>query len=218
MTTMRGLQQCSRCGRCCVAGGPVLHQEDLPLIQSGRIARTSLVTLRRGELVLHPYQEKPQPAGVELIKLGGSRGSWTCCHYDQERGCTIYRDRPMACRVLKCWDPGPLLEIIEKDTINRFDILAPDDPLSSVIKEHEGLFPCDFLATCSISIPSSPKKRSEIEGLVNGDLQYRKKMVAQFGLSLEDELFLLGRPLFQNLLLLGIRFSETRGKIQLLWP
>lgn len=211
------ITKCRRCGSCCRQGGPALHKKDLPLVRDGRIQRNRLITIRQGELVLHPYVDKVRPATVELVKLSGGKGIWSCCYYDETSGCTIYSDRPIACSVLKCWDTAELLDLVEKETLNRFDIIDPDEPILPMIIDHERLFPCDFLSDLASGKAISQRMKQDIQRLVTEDLKYRSQMVTAYQLHLEDELFYFGRPLFQNLKPLGIAYNQSPSGIRILW-
>jgi len=56
------------------------------------------------------------------------------------------------------------------------------------------------------------------ENLVNRDIQIRTRVVKEYDITLVDELFLFGRPIFQLLQQLGVKVSESGGKLQLRWP
>ncbi len=209
---------CRRCGNCCRQGGPALHTQDLELVRSGRLPVRSLITVRKGELAYNPILEKICPVGVELVKIRGTGRQWDCCFYDEKRGCTIYEDRPRACRVLKCWDTEKILALVEKETLTRFDILKEDDPLVAVIREHERICPCpDFEYLRQNREKLTDREKRELEKRVRNDLRFRARIIEDFDLDLNQELFYFGRPLFHLLQPLGIGFSESDGEIHLRW-
>lgn len=197
-----------------------MHGSDLELIRSGKIPYSALITLRKGELADDPVQEQVVPLKQELIKLKGTGREWDCCYFDKASdGCTIYEYRPVSCRVLKCWDPADLLDMVNKDTLSRLDILEEDNPLSGLIVEHDRLFP--FPHPSSLAEAAAAKdseKRRGIQKLVNGDLRFRDRVVKEFSLKLSEELFYFGRPLFQLLQPFGIRCSESPFGLELYWP
>lgn len=208
---------CRKCGNCCRKGGPALHSQDLPLIRDGRLPMSALITVRKGELAHHPVTGL-QPVGVELVKIIGAGRQWNCCYYDEKEGCTIYDSRPHACRLLKCWDTEDILAIVEKDTLSRFDILAPDDPLIPVIREHERICPCSDLQEIRANIDRLPEtKKKELEKRVRDDLRFRARIIADYQLKLSKELFCFGRPFFQLLQALGVGVSESGGGVVLRW-
>lgn len=209
---------CKKCGNCCKKGGPALHSQDLDLVRSGKIPISSLITIRKGELAQNPLAEKIQPVAVELVKMVGTGRRWDCCYYDEHKGCTIYEDRPYACRVLKCWDTEEILTLIEKDTLSRFDILIKEDPLIPVIIEHERICPCDDLGYIQTHLGQlSDEQKNELEKRVRNDLRFRTRVISDFQLKVSEELFYFGRPLFQLLQPLGIQISESSGGIHLNW-
>lgn len=209
---------CKKCGNCCKKGGPTLHNQDLELVRSGKLPIRNLITIRKGELVLNPLAGKIQPATVELVKIVGTGRQWDCCYYDEDSGCTIYEDRPYTCRVLKCWDTCEILDLVEKDTLSRFDILDKDDPLIAVIEEHERMCPCDDLGFIQSNFERlSDQQKNELEKRVRNDLRFRTRVISDFQLKLSDELFYFGRPFFQLLQPLGVRISESTMGVQLIW-
>jgi Fe-S-cluster containining protein len=207
---------CKKCGNCCRKGGPALHSQDLPLIQSGKIPVSALITIRKGELAHNPLTGKVQPVAVELVKIIGAGRQWDCCYYDETDGCTIYDHRPHACRILRCWDTDEILALVEKDTLSRFDILAADDPLIPVIREHERICPCDGLEDV-LAGRISETLQKDLEKRVRDDIRFRSRIIADYDLKLSMELFCFGRPFFQLLQALGVGVSESRSGVQLRW-
>ena len=211
--------ECKRCGQCCNHGGPALHGPDLELVRSGAIPLSALITLRKGEMAQNPVAGGLKPLSVELIKLKGTGREWNCCYFDKTaNSCTIYDRRPLACRVLKCWEPDEILGMVEKDTLSRLDILGDDDPLVNLIREHERLYPCPDLQKLADALPDVPESmRRDLQKLVNGDLRFRDRVVKEFSLKLSDELFYFGRPVFQLLQPFGIRVVESGFGLELVW-
>lgn len=208
---------CNRCGTCCLNGGPALHGEDLRLIREGSLPLSSLITIRKGELVHHPTAGRLLAAKQELIKTRGAGRQWTCLYYNAERkGCAIYKTRPLACRVLKCWDTEEIEALIDHDTLSRTDVMEENDPLRESVIEHERLFPCpdldSLLASEGIDNPQ------ELEALANKEIAYRTSEVARHGLTLNQELFYFGRPLFQLFASIGAAVRESGGRLMIRWP
>lgn len=215
---MTGQTECKKCGNCCRQGGPALHEQDLSLVRDGKIPISSLITIKKAELTHNPVTGVIQPAGVELVKITGKGQQWECCYYDEERGCTIYENRPQACVLLKCWDTKDILNLVEKETLSRLDILGSDDPLIPVIKEHEHVCPCpDLLYIRDNGGRLSAQQKKELENQVRNDLQFRTRVIRDFDLKLREELFYFGRPLFQLLQPLGAVISESRSGVTLGW-
>lgn len=208
---------CRQCGKCCVDGGPALHLEDLPTVLSGRIVIDQLVTIRKGELVRVPFEDQLKPATTELIKLRGREKTWSCIFYDTDKGCTIYAFRPTACRLLKCWDMEDLMAVVERDTLSRFDIITEDDPLLPWMREHELACSCTEMEQLFHDGCLPESLRKELEQKVTDDLRIREHLVPRYQLSLEEELFRFGRPLFQQLASLGITMRRSADGVQLNW-
>lgn len=212
-------ESCKQCGRCCKAGGPALHTGDLELIRSGKIPLRNLITLRKGELAHNPISGKIAPTNVELVKIKGKGKDWDCCYLNSvAKTCTIYGFRPEACKTLKCWQPEELLEMVEKDTLSRLDILAEGDPLRPLVAEHENLIRCPDMEEIAALRPNIPEpKRKALQNLVNEDIKLRVFAVQEHRLELSDELFYFGRPLFQLLQPLGAKVRETAEGLELRW-
>ncbi len=202
---------CDRCGGCCREGGPALHSQDLDLVLKGGLRLEDLITVRRGELALQPQARSAQPVTEEFVKLNGQGSDWCCRFYDHaQAACTIYGHRPVACGLLDCIHPGELLAIAGRDLLSRFDLVADDDPLLSLIELHEEQCPCPQLADVLGDLAVNNKEMLEqLSRLVNRDLAVRNKAAGEFGLCVDRELFYFGRPLFQLLQQLGITVTET---------
>jgi Fe-S-cluster containining protein len=224
-TVMSGIQEsrddgvrkgCRRCGSCCLQGGPALHRQDLALIENGSLPLDRLITIRRGELVDDPLLNRTRSVEYELVKISGTGRQWRCWYYTDETGCTIYAQRPAACRALRCWDPEEVLALVGKDLLTRADILPPGHFLRPLVEEHESLCPCPDMekvrdAVLSGGAPDLPA----LQVLVDADMSFRGRMVREHALPLALELFAFGRPLFQLLQAAGIACTETNGRIRL---
>lgn len=209
--------ECKRCGTCCEKGGPALHTQDLPLIEKGLLSFESFITIRKGEFVHDPVSNSIKPVKKELLKIRGIKDSWACNFYDKTRnGCTIYNHRPLACKILKCWDTDDILALAGKDLLSRLDIVKESNPLREKLIEHEELFPCPDLKAISQTIsPSSKKTIKKLERIINKDIAYRLQAIDEFNLSVLLELFYFGRPLFQLLTPFGFTTRETSSGIKL---
>ncbi len=207
---------CRQCGTCCLQGGPALHTGDLGLVRSGRLPISRLITIRRGELADDPLTGSVHAVSGELVKINGTGRDWRCFYYAGGKGCTIYASRPSACRVLKCWDTAAILALAGKDLLTRLDILAARDPLRPLVEEHERLCPCPDMEMVRASVVSgSLQELDDLQRLVDVDLRFRNQVVNGHGLSLAEEMFFFGRPLFQLLQAVGLGITETAGGIRL---
>jgi hypothetical protein len=201
-------------------GGPALHGPDQHLLQAGYLHLDDLITVRRGELALQPLAREAEPVAKEFLKLRGKNGSWCCVFYDEAtRGCSRYAHRPMACGLLDCTDTAPLLAIAGKDLLTRFDCIASHDPMLSLVHEYEALCPCPDLQSIRQRLRSGalPADRlGELEAAVIRDLGFRGRITAEFGLSVDWELFYFGRPIFQLLQPLGLQAVNGPAGIRLM--
>jgi len=132
------LPVCVQCGECCRKGSPTLHIEDLELLQYGKIPWQQLVTLRAGEPVYSPFDEKPFLLASECIKIREEPGSNRCVFLnDQATQCKIYSDRPVQCRAQACWDPAPARQLSNLPYLTRRDIFGEVELLTEIIAEHD---------------------------------------------------------------------------------
>jgi len=202
---------CQRCGTCCEQGGPALHGEDRQLVESGALRRRDLVAIRKGEPAYDQRQGRVVPAGQEFLKLAGSPGSWRCKFYDKPGGCGIYGQRPLECRLLFCRDTAPLEAVMGRDLLRRRDLLAADDQALEWLEKlelavgypevMELLAGLDLHRTAAASL-------ARLTSLVRADLALRESFLRCGPERGDDELFLLGRPLFLAIAPYGCRLLE----------
>jgi len=206
-----------QCGTCCTSGGPALHFEDKRLVVDGELPLAQLITIRKGELARNPLNNNLKPIEKELVKISGVGREWNCHYFDSEsKRCTIYDKRPQACRVLKCWDTVEVEKLFEKNTLSRLDLLDSSNKIRKCIEEHEKAFPCPDLVGLRDFGPQG--KEDEVEELINQEIAFRTKVVSQFDLSLGEELFYFGRPLFHLLISIGVRVDEVDQRLIVSWP
>jgi Fe-S-cluster containining protein len=200
---MKPQRQCRRCGTCCRKGGPVLHHEDLALVRRNVLSLHQLVTIRKGEPAYDPFLEKVAPAGREMIKIAGKGASWECLFYDAGRSaCLIHAERPLECRLLQCWDTSAIEAVSRLGHIGRLDLLDSRDPMADHVSRHEKSCAYDLALPLwqSLWSPAPPQSAlQELTAVMQEDLRLRGKAVETFSLSLAQELFYFGRPLFQTL-------------------
>jgi Fe-S-cluster containining protein len=132
------LPACVQCGECCRKASPTLHEEDLELLQQGKIPWGQLVTLREGEPAYSPFDEKPFFLPSECIKLREKGGSSGCVFLDDQTSlCVIYQARPIQCRAQTCWDPAPARQVAKTPHLTRWAIFEEVELLSDIIAEHD---------------------------------------------------------------------------------
>lgn len=212
-------QRCQRCGTCCKNGGPILHREDLALVRKGIFSLHHLVTIRKGEPAFNPFTGKVEPASREMLKIAGKGASWECIFYDADRSaCIIHADRPLECRLLQCWDTKKIEEVSGRDCLVRFDLVEDQDPIRDYMKRQEEK--CSYAKTLplldNLSSPAPEETTmEELTGIMRQDLLLRDQAVSAFRLSLQQELFYFGRPLFQSLQHPRLRVTMSGSSLQL---
>lgn len=208
--------ECQRCGTCCRAGGPALHLEDRALVQSGKIPLKDLYTIRAGELARDNVQGTLQPVTSELIKIKGAGRTWTCRYYDPEsKGCTIYENRPLECRVLNCRDTAAIEAIYDQRRLTRKELLDAVPALRDLVEEHAKKCSYRVLAELAARLKAGLDQDTvdNLVEMVGYDLHLRE-LITEKGRpdpALLD--FLFGRPLTDTLPGFGIQARKKGGTL-----
>lgn len=177
-------------------------------MRQAKLPLDALITIRCGELVHNPLADRIEVTRHELVKIRGAGREWCCWYYDAARqGCSIYGSRPVACEALKCWQPEEMKKLVGQDLLSRLDILGDDHPWQAVLLEHEQICPCPDMGEVQNNVNSQRRVvLAELEPQIRTDLAFRERAVRSLNLSLQEELFLLGRPLLHLLQeLVGVR-------------
>jgi Fe-S-cluster containining protein len=207
MKSEKKIESCIRCGECCEKGGPTLHSEDRIFLQKGVLRPTHLFTLRAGELAYHPLEERLIELSDEVIKIKGMDGSSACTFYNAEqKACSIYEDRPLECRVLKCWDTAEVEGLFMQDLLSRLDLCPKGSVVAEMISAYERSFPPGRLyglLSEAGSQEGTQQSSPEIEQMVSTDEVFRQKVIEALGLEEEGLEFFFGRPV--KALIAGIR-------------
>ncbi len=215
MTENKQKTECDRCGTCCLKGGPALHYEDRWLVQNNHLQLEHLITIRKGEPIFSLGAEMPEASQTEVIKMKGKGSEWTCFFFDeQEASCTIYKQRPLECSLLKCWDTAALEKVAGRNLLCRTDIIGPHDPLLQFIERHEEKCSLKNLGSLLSEVRqenSEQQAQNFLTDLVNSDLAIRTQAYAKYRFSLDLELFFFGRPLFKILQQFGLATREENG-------
>lgn len=138
----------------------------------------------------------------ELVKLRGQYGSWACIFYDESKGCTIYENRPLECRVLTCWDEGPITGLFLQDLLSRESLIPTGSILSEIMEAYDRAFPTRtvFGLLRSLAEPSHPPSISaELEQLSRADETFRQTAVSSLGIPEDSLPFFFGRPIAEIL-------------------
>jgi Fe-S-cluster containining protein len=209
---------CRRCGTCCRKGGPALHREDITLLRRGGISHSDLITVRIGEPAYSPLVDRIEPSAFELVKLAGTAASWTCRFFSAaDNRCSIYEDRPLECRLLNCREPEALLRVIGSDTLQRLDLINPDDPVRLFIEKHERR--CSYgelneLIEKLRENAADMRRLDRLSELLQEDIALRREALEQWQLPVAMEMFVFGRPMFFSVQQSGLAVVEEEGRLQ----
>jgi Fe-S-cluster containining protein len=209
---------CTRCGICCIKGGPSFHDVDKALIEKGVIHTRYLYTLRKGELAYDNVRDCLAPVETDIIKLKGQNDSWTCIFFDEDqKACDIYDSRPLECRTLQCWDTRPLGAIYDKNRLTRKDLVSEIEGLWDLICDHQRR--CDYgniqKLVNALNGPDREGAQKELAEMIQYDTEIRKLVVSRGGLEVEMLDFLFGRPLVKTIGCYGLRVESNQKKIRL---
>ena len=227
---------CDRCGTCCRKGGPTLQAEDIPLVETV-IPLTSLVTLRRGEIVYDNLKQKLTCQSSESVKISGTGEKafpWHCVFHTDAGLCSIHENRPLQCRALSCKDTNPLEMLYARGQITRSDILVSLDSRpgwSELVSAHEescAAEKCIQLARILLHAESQAERddaAGELGALIRSDAAFRELSVQKAGILPEALPFLYGRPMTEILRGTGlaaecadggkIRFTASGSEVDL---
>jgi Fe-S-cluster containining protein len=202
------ISECRRCGTCCRKGGPSFHQEDKALIEKGVIHSKYLYTIRKGEMAYDNVKQCLQPVSSDVIKIKGKGERWTCILFDEKQNeCTIYEDRPIECRALKCWDTKALEDLYDRKRLKREDLFADIEGLWGLIKDHQER--CNYQTiqklVKAINSDGGAEARQRLVEIIQFDIEIRKLVVSRGGLDKDMLDFLFGRPLKQTLKNFGLK-------------
>ena len=209
---------CKRCGTCCMKGGPSFHLSDKALIDNGTIPSKCLYTIRKGEMAYDNVRQCLEPVSSDVIKIKGKGKTWTCLFLDEAQSdCTIYENRPVECRALKCWDTDEIETLYARRRLKREDLLATIEGLWDLIIDHQERCNYDtiYALTKAIEGEGAQGARQKLAELIKFDDEIRKLVVSRGGLDKEMLDFLFGRPLSQTLKNVGLKVLRKDGKLVL---
>lgn len=186
--------ECKRCGTCCLKGGPCLHKRDRDLVISGTLGPQVLVTFRAGELAVNPLSNEVIALDVEMIKIRGQDIHGKCNFLEEAfNSCSIYENRPLECRLLKCWDTRAIEDLFLSDLLIREDLMPHSSLLSELIEKYEESFPVNFIRNMCI-LSERGTVPEELRALEEEDIRFRSAVCESLGIDLETCLFFFGRP------------------------
>ncbi len=213
-----GQTTCVRCGTCCKKGGPSFHLDDKYLIEKGIILSKFLYTIRKGEPSYDNIEGRISPAASDIIKLKGKRNSWTCIFFDEKKNeCTMYANRPLECRVLKCWDTREIERLYSIHRLTRKDLISNIKGLWDLVEDHQIRCAYDALAHFIDGLDGRERDKA-LNGILNiieYDTRIRKLAVTKGGLDAEITDFLFGRPVTETIRMYNLKIQRNGGKYRL---
>jgi Fe-S-cluster containining protein len=201
---------CIRCGECCLKGSPTLQAEDLNLVKNALIKKEALYTIRKGELVEDNINENLVVTETELIKVREKEGDDKgCIFYDGPgKACTVYKNRPLQCAALKCWDTTDFLEVFHGPKLMRKQAIE-DQVLLGLMEEHERRCGYALLEKLVKEIESKGEEAVEqILDLLKFDYHLRPFVADKLSLDPEEMDFFFGRPLTETIAMFGLQVVQ----------
>lgn len=214
----KGRARCERCGACCEKGGPALHGEDLALWKKGILPPSALMTLRKGEVARDDVAETLAPLSGEIVKVKSAPGKTACVFYrGKKKGCGIYADRPLECRLLSCRDTAAIAAAYDRDRLRRADLIGSDAKLAPLVAAHEER--CSLLKVArmaaELSGPGGEAAASALLDLLQYDHFMRPFLAQKAGIRAEDMDFLFGRPLSEAIAGFGLAVRREGNRFTL---
>jgi Fe-S-cluster containining protein len=207
--------KCRRCGTCCRKGGPAFHLEDKMSIEKGMIPLKYIYTIRKGERCYDNIKACFLPASSDILKIKGQKGSWTCVFFNEtDKGCTIYDNRPMECRILKCWDTEEIKKIYSQNRLTRKDLISSVEGLWELVEDHQERCSYDLLKYFVDALDKGHRNEA-LEGIlaiIEYDNKIRNLSIQKAGLDPDLTDFLFGRPIIETLKIYGKKIKEKEGK------
>lgn len=206
---------CRRCGTCCRRGGPALHLADKALVVAGHLPFTHLYTIRAGELVRDDVTGGALiPAPADIVKVREAPGSRACVFFEPAcNGCAIYDQRPLECRILRCWDTAEIRRCYRRERLGRADLVGHIAGLWDLVAEHDRR--CD----AGKLVRLAGRRRmgdlggaAELSGMVGYDEALREGLAADGRVPAAMLDFLLGRPVKVLLRTLGVTVREETSR------
>lgn len=210
---------CLRCGTCCKKDTPALVFEDMALLREEIIGPDHLYTVRKGETVYNPFEDKAVELAHEIIKVRSVTGTTQCIFFrGLDNSCSIYDHRPLQCRLQECWNPTNMTQTYS-EYITRENLFGHIDYLWDIINAHE--------QRCSVEKWTQTIKRleatrgnsvEEVLDLLKCDHVASEFLRDKFSMKSEIVSLVLGRPLRDTLPLYGLELIRTPDGAFLLQP
>ncbi len=174
--------------------------DDADLVAEGSLLPVQLITYRKGEPAWDPAKRELIALPCEMIKIRQVEGGTACMLYNaSSASCSIYENRPLECRALKCWDTEDIENLFLKDLLYRRALFARSGTLMQLVDAYEKAIPVeDILFFCNAVNTGSPEDRAKalehMELVAKVDVQFRSQASSTLGLGEDDLLFYFGSP------------------------
>ncbi len=174
--------------------------DDIDLVMEGVLLPVQLITYRKGEPAWHPLERQMIVLPYEMIKIRTVDEGKACMLYNAATtSCSIYEDRPLECRALKCWDTSEIESLFLKDLLHRGVLFKKSGTLSQLVDAYEKAIPVeDILFFCDAANRGTPEDRARayehMERVAKVDRQFRHQACKALGLGEDDLLFYFGSP------------------------
>jgi Fe-S-cluster containining protein len=185
-------QRCLRCGTCCRASSPTLYVDDLERITTGKLPRSSLYALRRGEVVHCQREQERQVLDQDLIKLR-ERPQGGCLLLDDHL-CRDYDHRPLQCRHLECWSGQHAGQLEDHLRLTRQQVYADDERALQLIEEYEAKLPLPALMNAlDAAVQGDEEGAAGALAFIELDHRLRAGVESTYGYGLGEQELLFGR-------------------------
>lgn len=163
------------------------------MIVEGPLKWSDLVTFLEGEPAWDPSRGVLIALPCDMVKIRGVGDSHLCVFYDSlNKGCSIYENRPVECRELKCWDTEAIEKMFLMDMLSREDICQGNSDILSLMVEHSSRY--GVAALFSLLQKGEMNSYSEIGSFCRDEGLFRESCIKDFNLDSKILDFVFGRP------------------------
>ena len=206
------MDHCRQCGTCCRKGGPAIHQEDKKLLENGHIPLRYLFTIRKNEPVYDNVQGCIISAESDIIRVKSRKNSNTCVFFDSEHNqCTIYKNRPIECRTLECWNTRKIEETYRKGRLSRHELLTDTPYINQLMKYHESRCAYQLIKELIHQLDKDNNILDSIREILAFDNHFRLLAIEKSVCKTDIMEFLFGLPLYQTLPRMGLKVIRKRN-------
>ncbi len=196
------MDHCQQCGTCCRKGGPAIHREDKPLLEKGAILLKYLFTIRKDEPVYDNVRGCILLSPSDIIRVKNQEASSACTFFNPEHNnCNIYADRPLECRLLKCWDTREIEKKYNTGRLCRKELIEDIPSLYELVQYHENRCAYEKIKKL-IHQPDQDKNNDDsktIRKIMSFDNHFRALVIEKSLCKPEIMDFLFGLPLQKTL-------------------